>query len=116
TQCRNNLKQFGLAIHNFEQSRTVLPMGALAQEFPSDPAHPHTFYRYSALAFLTPYLEQSNAYNSVNLDVPLFAPPTFDVDPQNHTATGLIVPMFLCPSDMGRPVAEGYGVGALGPT
>ena len=115
-QCKNNLHQLGLAIHNFEDSFRRLPVGAESKEFPSNPSHPHNFYRWSLLAHLTPYLEQSNAYNSLNLDVPLFAPPAFDVSPENRLATGLIVPMFLCPSDQGRPISKGYGIDSLGPT
>jgi prepilin-type N-terminal cleavage/methylation domain-containing protein len=116
TQCRNNLKQLGLAIHNFEQSWTRLPVGAESRQFPGSPAYPHNFYRWSVLAHLTPYLDQSNAYNSIDLDIPLFAPPSFGVHPQNRLAAGLIVPLFLCPSDQGVPISQGYDVGSLGPT
>jgi prepilin-type N-terminal cleavage/methylation domain-containing protein/prepilin-type processing-associated H-X9-DG protein len=116
TECKNHLKQLGLALHNFESAYKKLPVGAESKQFPSNPSHPYNFYRWSVLAHLTPYLEQSNAYNSLNLDVPLFAPPAFDVLPQNQLASGLIVPVFLCPSDQGVSVSSGYGVGALGPT
>jgi len=116
TQCKNNLKQLGIALHNFEGSNQRLPVGAESREFPSNPMHPHNFYRWSVLAHLTPFLDQTNAYRSINLDVPLFAPPSFDVSPQNRVAAGLLVSVFLCPSDQGRPVSEGFGVGKLGPT
>ncbi len=116
TQCVNNLKQLGLATHNFEGSFRRLPIGSESKQFPSNPSHPYNFYRWSVLAHLTPYLEQSNAHDSLNLKVPLFAPPAFNVSPQNRLASGLMVPAFLCPSDRSESISQGYGVGDLGPT
>src|SRR5581483_4803634 len=58
----------------------------------------------------------SNAYRTVDFKSPLFAPPAFNVTPQNQTAAGLIVPLFLCPSDQAKPVSSGYGLSSLGPT
>ena len=117
SQCKNNLKQLGLATHNFEGSFGQLPVGSESKPNPAAPMTvPYTFYRWSVLAHLTPYLEQSNAYNSLDLETPLFTLPTFDVAPQNRGAAALIVPVFLCPSDQGVSVSSGYGVGELGPT
>ena len=116
TSCSNNMRQLVLAAHNFESARQRFPTGSESKEFPGDPNHPHNFYRWSVLAHLTPYLEQSNAYNTLDLTIPLFAPPTFNVDPQNAIAAGLLVPTFLCPSDQGRAISNGYGVTNLGPT
>ena len=116
TQCLNNLRQLTVATMNFESARTFLPVGAESKAFPGNPTYPHNFYRWSVHAHLTPYLEQSNAYNSLNLKVPLFTPPGFNIDPANQSASGLIVPMFLCASDQGVPVSSGFGVTNLGPT
>jgi prepilin-type N-terminal cleavage/methylation domain-containing protein/prepilin-type processing-associated H-X9-DG protein len=116
TDCLNNLKQIGLAAQNFESAAKRFPVGAESRQFPANPAYPYSFYRWSTLAHLTPYLEQSNAYNSLNLTVPLFAPPAFNVSPENREAAGLVVPTFLCASDIGAPVSAGFGVGDLGPT
>jgi len=116
TQCQNNLKQLGIAIHNFADAHEKFPVGSESKEFPASPAYPHNFYRWSVLAHLTPYLEQSNAYNSLDLDQPLFAPPAFDVAAVNREGVRLIVPTFLCPSDQTASVSEDYSVGALGPT
>jgi prepilin-type processing-associated H-X9-DG protein len=115
-QCQNNLKQLGIALHNFEGSHRKFPVGSESKQFPASPEHPHNFFRWSVLAHLTPFVEQSSAYNTLNLDVPLFAPPTFGIVPENQLAAGLVVPLFLCPSDQGRPISEGYGIGPLGPT
>lgn len=103
--CQNNLKQLGLSAHNFESAWQRFPTGSESKPFPGAPSHPHNFYRWSALAHLTPYLEQSNAYNTIDLETPLY-PPTYQITPQNAIAASLLVPMFLCPSDFGRPVSQ----------
>ena len=96
SSCGNNLKQLGVATHNFEAGHKKLPVGSESKAMPGVPSWPHNFYRWSVLAHLTPYLEQSNAYNSLDLTIPLFAPPAFGIAPQNQTAVQLIVPTFLC--------------------
>lgn len=103
--CQNNLKQLGLAVHNFESARQQLPTGSESRPFPGAPGHPYNFYRWSVLAHLTPYMEQSNAYNTIDLDTPLY-PPTYQITPQNAIAASLKVPMFLCPSDVQSPVSK----------
>lgn len=103
--CQNNIKQLGLATHNFESAFKHLPTGSQSSAYPGDPSHPHNFYRWSVLAQLTPFLEQSNAYNTIDLKTPLY-PPGYQVTPRNAEAASLIVPMFLCPSDQGKSVAK----------
>ncbi len=102
TQCKNNLRQLGLAIHSFEGNRTKLPMGSESKAYPAAPAFPHNFHRWSVLAWLTPFLEQSNIYNALDLNVPLYSPPSFGIAPQNQMPVSTVVPVFLCPSDSGR--------------
>ena len=116
SSCQNNLRQLALAAHNFDGVHKRLPVGSESKQFPASPAFPYNFYRWSVLAHLTPYLEQSNAYNSLNLKVPLFAPPTYGIAPENVMAAGLTVPTFLCPSDQMVSVSSGYGIAELGPT
>jgi prepilin-type N-terminal cleavage/methylation domain-containing protein/prepilin-type processing-associated H-X9-DG protein len=79
TQCQNNLKQFGLALHNHHDSKKVLPPGRDNNEF-------------SAHAYLLPYIEQDNLYKMINFAV------DYD-DPVNAPAASQVVPIFLCPSD-----------------
>jgi prepilin-type N-terminal cleavage/methylation domain-containing protein len=103
--CQNNIKQLSLSSLNYESGFKRLPTGSQSGEFPGVPTHPHNFYRWSVLAQLTPFLEQSNAYNTIDLKTPLY-PPGFQVTPQNAIPASLIVPLFLCPSDRGRSVAS----------
>ena len=78
TQCRNNLKQLGLALHNYHDTFTVLP--------PSNVAN------ISAHARLLPYLDQSPMYSRVDFNV------TYN-HANNAPVLPLVVPGFVCPSD-----------------
>jgi prepilin-type N-terminal cleavage/methylation domain-containing protein/prepilin-type processing-associated H-X9-DG protein len=85
SQCRNNLKQIGLAIHNFESTYGYLPTSLRPPNKNS--------VRFSALTSLLPNLDQSNIYNlydqtinwSVGTNIPL---------------SKTVVPGFSCPSDV----------------
>ncbi len=106
--CSNNLRQIGLAAHNHQSARGYFPSGSVAKEFAAEPWAAWSFYRWSALAELTPYLENTAAYDAIDLSVPLYAS-TFGVRPENIEAVKLVIPEFLCPSDIGRAVAESFG-------
>ncbi len=107
-QCANNLRQLGLATFNFESARKRLPEGSTSQANPASAATPHSFYRWSALAHLTPYLEQSNIYNTLDLSLPLYDA-NLAVTPRNAVGVSLVAPIFLCPSDQRKAVATGFG-------
>jgi prepilin-type N-terminal cleavage/methylation domain-containing protein len=112
TQCKNNLKQLGLGLHNYDGSHTAFPPNLV----------PGGNFRYSAgnwgvLAYLSPYLDQANIYNAMNLNAPTYAasPPYAIADPGNAIAAALKIPLFLCPSDKASSLGDGYGVTSLGP-
>src|SRR5688500_18971423 len=62
--CQNNLKQIGLAAHNFESAHGHLPPGTLGPPPGMPPSHPNIFsYQHlGVLAILLPYVEQENLY------------------------------------------------------
>src|SRR5215210_777713 len=112
-KCQNNLKQIGLALHNYEGANGKLP-----------PLYPGTApgstafnykYTWSVLAQLNPYLEQTAIYNSMDLTQPMYDA-TNQITSQNRFAVVQKVPIFLCPSDRGLPVSSAYGVTDMGPT
>lgn len=111
SQCINNFKQLGIALHNFEDARKTFPTGTTSQTYAADPTVPPNFYRWSAFAHLTPYLEQTQVYNKLDLTVPLYGGPSqgYAVFPVNQFAVQVVVPMFLCPSDVGKPVTNYLG-------
>src|SRR5450830_1712707 len=68
-QCQNNLKQIGLAMHNFASANGSLPPGVkmetteacLSSYYRLNQQKP--FYRFTVFARLLPYLELSNVYD-----------------------------------------------------
>jgi prepilin-type N-terminal cleavage/methylation domain-containing protein len=106
--CVNNMRQLGIALHNHHASLNRLPSAAVAQQYAESPSTPWTFYRWSALAQLTPYLEQSNVYNALDLSKPLYTI-TFSVSAENVAGVRLVVPLFLCLSDLGERVHPQFG-------
>jgi prepilin-type N-terminal cleavage/methylation domain-containing protein/prepilin-type processing-associated H-X9-DG protein len=106
--CANNLRQIGLAAHNHQSALGHFPSGSVAKPFAAEPWMPWTFYRWSALASLTPYLENTAAYNALDLSVPLYGGTSFAVRPENVEAVKIFVAEFLCPSDIGRAVHEDF--------
>ncbi len=107
--CGNNLRQIGLAAHNHLASLGYFPNGSVAREYPVDPLAEWTLYRWSALASLTPYLENTAAYDALDLSVPLYDRVSFKVRPENVEAVKIVVAEFLCPSDIGQRVTEEFG-------
>jgi prepilin-type N-terminal cleavage/methylation domain-containing protein/prepilin-type processing-associated H-X9-DG protein len=117
TQCANNLKQLGLAMHNHESAIKRLPPAFTGKAPPGSPL-PAYFYSWSALAILNPYLEQTAIFNQMDLTQPIYVPPNYTISGANQFAVQQIVPLFLCPSDLGQPVINpgDYGVPTMGPT
>lgn len=113
TQCTNNLKQLGLALHNYEGQLGSYPIGTIVAAWPNDPSLPAGNYRWGSLAFLTPFLEQTSVFNAVNFSFPVFGPssttPSGQVYPANLTAVNVMVASFLCPSDAGQRLTTADG-------
>ena len=60
TQCKNNMKQIGLALHNYESTSTCFPLGSNATHFRVPNWRLQIF----------PYLEQANLYSRIDLNLP----------------------------------------------
>ena len=80
-QCTNNLKQIGLALHNYHASWNSFPVGFLYAYQGVLPNSSPSQYRWSVLAQMTPYLEQANLFNALNFNFPIAHMPTISGRP-----------------------------------
>jgi prepilin-type N-terminal cleavage/methylation domain-containing protein/prepilin-type processing-associated H-X9-DG protein len=112
-QCENNLKQIGLALHNYEAANRCFPLNWGEPRIDPDRGRPwHIGGRpYSALTRLLPFLERQPLYASINFQVETF-PDERSISsfpfPQNTTAYATSVSVYLCPSD-GASGSTPYG-------
>ena len=115
--CSNNLKQLGLAMHNYEGANGHLPSAYLGQVPPAYTGYPAYFFSWSAFAQLNPYLEQTTIYNHMDLTQPIYDPNNnYNITAANQFAVQQNIKLFMCPSDKSMSVDAAYGVPALGPT
>ena len=93
-QCTNNLKQLGLAMHNYHSTNDCFPMGVSASNNPITGSIAWT--GWSAHALMLNYIEQGSLYNSINFS---FDPTTGDPYVINTTVVNTTINGFICPSD-----------------
>src|SRR5262249_44151942 len=70
--CQNNLKQIGLALHHYHDSLRSFPPSMQPHPWDQDANIPPYYFSWSVLAALTPFLEQTAVYNSMDLSYPLY--------------------------------------------
>ncbi len=109
TSCSNNLRQVALGLQNYYSAKDRFPPGSVAKEYVDRPSTPWTFYRWSTFATLSPYLENSAAYNLLDLSKPLYSSTSGLVTPENIAGARTVVPTFLCPSDTFRRLHPNFG-------
>ncbi len=86
-QCKNNLKQLGLALHNYHDSHSVLPPGRLVTQVDG------SGHCFAAYAHLLPFLDQAPLYNQIDFNS------NPDVGFANAIPVSTNLPVLLCPSD-----------------
>lgn len=119
TQCKNNLKNIVLALHNHHDVKNRFPVGTsigrnwwasmtTSPTFYNDPpagyANPTTSYPaegpcYSWAFYILPYLEQDNIYKQMNPQTTSAAWPWWLMMSDGKPIVGTPLPIFMCPSD-----------------
>ncbi|MBI1345835.1 DUF1559 domain-containing protein [bacterium] len=98
TQCRNNLKQIGLALHNYHDQHNTFPPGEVFSS-----AVPLDLSAWSWSVMILPYVDQSPLYNQLQPN----SPGPFSAALVNPTSLALLrtsLAVYQCPSDTGSPV------------
>jgi prepilin-type N-terminal cleavage/methylation domain-containing protein/prepilin-type processing-associated H-X9-DG protein len=103
--CMNNLKQAGLALHQFADDRGAFPPGAVNGPFPQAGINTETLH--GCWPFLLPYLEQEALAQEYRWDVDFF-------DPANQPAVPTQLRILQCPAaEPDRVVDAGHSDGAF---
>jgi prepilin-type N-terminal cleavage/methylation domain-containing protein/prepilin-type processing-associated H-X9-DG protein len=100
TQCKNNLHQLGLSLHNYHDAFSRFP---LTYSTLSITPHPY-FNGTSWMTQILPYIDQVNLYNQIDHSRWFDRDPRFlaGVVPNNVTVAQTAIPTFVCPSDAGN--------------
>jgi len=119
TQCKNNLHQIGLALHNYHDSFSVFPPSSLSLGIDGSelqqPKNPK-YRNVNGLVMLLPYLDQSPLYNQWSMNdagswsyvYGLYSPGDMQGDPNvNAPIAKTKLKVFTCPSDNGPDKYEG---------
>ncbi|HTI51905.1 MAG TPA: DUF1559 domain-containing protein, partial [Planctomycetaceae bacterium] len=98
TQCKNNLMQLGLALHNYEMAYERLPPGSVNTTGPI--RSEEKGYHMSWMVQILPYIDQLVVYEHFDFDAGAY-------DEKNKEPRSAHIPTYVCPSR-----ARGANVGA----
>ena len=99
TQCKNNVKQLGLALHNYHDNFLVFPPGVV-----SSLTAGATYQGWGWNCLILPYMDQAPLYNTINFSGSLQATAV-----ANGPATQVIGAL-RCPSDVGSNVLAYFDI------
>ncbi len=106
TQCVNNLKQLGLAMHNYESGNGAFPPSGMS--FNQGSVQPNfNDGGYGALPRLLQFIEGTTIFNTINFTVPYNSTTL-----QNTTSFTAVMNSFLCPSSVRQPGGGREGGGS----
>ena len=97
-QCVNNLKQIGLALHNYHQVQDTFPLGVSLNLY-TPPSTYKAKNSWGHFGMLLPFVEQQAIYNAANFYLGVEEGTDSLVFWTNNTAAGTQIKNFVCPSD-----------------
>jgi prepilin-type N-terminal cleavage/methylation domain-containing protein/prepilin-type processing-associated H-X9-DG protein len=112
SQCKNNLKQIGLAFHNYHEQHNRLPPTCVAGGLAPN-ASQYVLRSWGYQAMLFPYLELTNLFNAIGVGNAPLVPNANLTNPVDYTtaSSGSVeqllttkIPVYLCPSSTGDHV------------
>ncbi|HEY1067780.1 MAG TPA: DUF1559 domain-containing protein [Pirellulales bacterium] len=106
-QCTNNLKQMGLALHNFESLQKRFPAG-YARGVAPETAAPAYFWSY----FILPQVEQQQLFDRMNYSASTVAADWTTANNPNRIALETKIAVFRCPSTTDQETYNSAGVPA----
>jgi prepilin-type N-terminal cleavage/methylation domain-containing protein/prepilin-type processing-associated H-X9-DG protein len=111
-QCTNNLKQIGIALHNYHSSVGTFPLGATVATFGGSYGMGYSSHwgTWSAQALMLNFLEQAPLYNAANFNWGTAVGPAYAI---NYSVCSTVVNGFICPSDGISPVKAAPSAGGL---
>jgi prepilin-type N-terminal cleavage/methylation domain-containing protein len=100
TTCRNNMKQIGVALHNYESVNRILPPSSTSRiDFGVWSTNATQYALHSWAGMLLPFLEQGTVAVQVNYDVSA-------LDPLNKKAAAQVLGVYRCPSYTGPDFSQ----------
>ena len=98
SQCTNNLKQMGLALHNYESSNTCFPPSGESTNFNVSPAATQFVDGVAVFPRILQFIEGGTIFNAINFSLEYNS-----VSGGNLTAYTSVVNVFICPSSTRQP-------------
>ena len=109
SQCKNNLKQIGLAMHNYHETYNTFPPGIVSVVNSAGPCTANGNNTWGWGTYLLPQLDQAPLFQQLAPDG-CQLPSATTVFPNSGTALlQTTLPAFVCPSDTGNAVNPYYG-------
>ncbi|MAC51411.1 Type II secretion system protein G precursor [Gimesia maris] len=100
--CKNNLKQIGLALHNYHETHSCFPPGGIGWTFTASSSDNPQLNSMGPMVMILPFMDMANIYNQFDFSLSY-------ANPANVGLAANIIPTYLCPSYSGETVISEHG-------